>query len=333
MKIYGNILPTAATADKWNLINNSKVFDTVAISGNFMYLPDIDLLIANGCKVFFSKNGEVYKVVLNGKPGAKEPRLTITKSQKGFWRLQAEVSIGAWLFNSNLFLPNEDDLKQFFSDLSDFIFYKIGIRFNVCIERATILDVTRDCYTSESGVLSVLKDLSNIEIPKYNRRPFNDTSVYWENKGKIKNKIFKVYSKQHDFIEKGASIDEIELAKGVLRLEIHYGDSRAVSNLGKSLKLPNYRAGQIMTRQTSERVIDDAMKLLSLDSLLNNQSSSKLETLALNNNSSMPLTLAGHLLFKAEYGAEYYKLPFINLSADTVKKYERECAKTGTLSL
>lgn len=299
-----------------------------------MYLPDVEMLRRNGCKTFSDKHGEVYKVVLNGKPGAKEPRLTITKTQKGFWRMQGEVSIGAWLFNSNIFLPNERDLEIFFDDLSAFIYFKVGIWFDVRLERTTLLDVTRDFeLNSESKVMSVLKDLNYVEIPKYNRRPFNDTSVYWENKGTIKNKIFKVYSKQHDFIDKGASIEEIKLAKGVLRLEVHHGDNRAVANLAKSLKLSKHRAGQIITRKTSEKVINEAMKLIGLDSLLNNQSDSNLETLALNFDKSMPLILAGHLAFKAEFGAEYYKLPFINLTAATVKGYERECAKTGTLSL
>lgn len=300
-----------------------------------MYLPDIQLLIDNGCKVFTSrKDGEAYKIVLNGKPGAKEPRLTITRSQKGFWRLQAEVSIGAWLFESNLLLPDENDLKIFFEDLSNFIFYKIGIRFDVWIERATVLDVTRDFYlNSESRVLSAIKALNYVDIPKYNRRPFNDTSVYWENKGEDKNKIYKVYSKQHDFINKGASIEEIQLAKGVLRLEVHHGDNRAVSNLAKSLNLPKHRAGFLLTRETSETVINGAMKLLSLDALLNNQFNSSLEILANNFDKAMPLTLAGHLAYKEKFGSEYYKLPFINLSAATVKGYERECAKTGTLSL
>lgn len=298
-----------------------------------MYLPNIQTLIDNGCKLFFSKSGEVYKVVLNGQPGAKEPRITITRSIKGFWRLQAEVSIGAWLFGSNIFLPDEKDLEDFFSYLSDFISYKIGIRFDVKLERTTILDVTRDFILTESKVLSVIKDLSNFDIPKYNRRPFNDTSVYWENKGKVKNKVFKIYSKHHDFIDKGVSAEEIDLARGVLRLEIHHGDNRAVSNLAKSLKLPSHRAGQIMTAQTAEKVISETMKLFNLDSVIDNQSDSKLETLANSYNSSMPLTLAGHLLFKQSFGVEYYKVLNLNLKPETVKEYERRCAKTGTLSL
>lgn len=298
-----------------------------------MYLPDIQLLIEKGCRVFKTKDGEPYKVVLNGKPGAKEPRLTITRSQKGFWRLQAEVSIGAWLFNSNLFLPNENDLERFVADLSDFIFYKIGIRFDVRIERTTLLDVTQDFNVGESRVIPTIKGFTNLMIPKYDRRTFNDTSVYFENKGKVKNKIYKIYSKFHERLDNNAKPEELELAKGLIRLEIHHGDNRAVANLAKSLKLPNHKAQYMLTPQTSEAVIERAMKLLNFDLVLNNQFNSNLETLAINFDSSMPLILAGHLAYKEEYGAEYYELPFLNLKKATVKQYERMCAKTGTLSL
>ena len=112
------------------------MFDTIAISKTFFSLPDVALLGRNGCKPVFSKyDGEPYKFVLNGKEGIKEPRLTISKSPKGFWILKAEVSVGAWLFNSNLFLPNENDMKRFFADLSNFVRWKTGVRFDALLER------------------------------------------------------------------------------------------------------------------------------------------------------------------------------------------------------
>jgi hypothetical protein len=311
------------------------VFDTVAITGGFRTLPDIDLLEKNGCKLFFNQNGEVYKIVLNGEIGAKEPRLTITKSRYGFyWRLEAEVSIGAWLFGSNIYLPSENDLPIFLSLLSDFIYFKIGIRLKINECRITILDATRDFkLETKSRVTSIIKELSYLEIPKYDRRPFNDTSVYFENKGKVTNKIYKIYDKQHERIKNGASQEEIALAEGVLRLEIHHGDNRAVSNLAKSLRLPDHNAGTILTKETSESVINDAMKLLGLEQLLNNNSDSKLITLAQNFDKAMPLILAGHSLYKTTFGHNYREELGINLSDDTIKGYERLCVKTGILSL
>lgn len=308
------------------------MFDTVAISRTSARKPDIDLLIKNGCKAFFSKfNGEPCKLVLNGEDGVKEPRLTFSK-WNGFWINKAEVSIGAWMFNSNLFLPNDKDMQEFFPMVSDFVGFKTGVKFDAHLERTTRADITRDFLVGEEKVLSILKQLNSLEIPKYNRRPFNNTGVYLENKGKDKNKKFAVYSKQQDLIDKKASATEIELAKGILRLEVQHKNNRAVSNLAKSLKMPNHNANLILTREVSESVIESAMTLLNLEPLLKD-TDCRLETLARSYDKSMPLTLAGHLAYKAKFGLDYYKLPFINLSEATIRKYERECAKTGTLSL
>lgn len=309
------------------------MFDTVAISRTFARPPDVDLLVRNGCKPFFSKyTGEPYRLVLNGKEGAKEPRLTISKAPTGYWIIKAEVSIGAWLFGSNIFLPNEKDMNNFFPELSDFVRYKTGIRFNAYLERTTRLAVTRDFSIGESRVLSVLKELNNVHIPKYNRKPVNNTGVYFENKGKDKNKKYSIYSKFHDLLSKNANETELELAQGLLRLEVEHKNNRAVANLAKSFKMPNHNANLILTREVSETVIESAMALLNLEPLLRD-TDCRLERLARNFDSAKPLTLAGHLLYKAKFGLDYGKLPFINLSEATIKKYERECAKTGTLSL
>jgi hypothetical protein len=176
------------------------MFDTVAISRTFTRSPDIDLLVKNGSKPFYSKyDGKPYKLVLNGLNGAKEPRLTISKSPKALWIFKAEVSIGSWLFGSNLFLPDEKDIINFYLSLSNFVRYKTGIRFEAHLERTTRLDATRDFQIGESRVLSVLKELNSVDIPKYNRKPVNNTGVYFENQGKSKNKKYSIYSKYHDF--------------------------------------------------------------------------------------------------------------------------------------
>ncbi|MEJ7860003.1 MAG: hypothetical protein WKF90_00055 [Pyrinomonadaceae bacterium] len=309
------------------------MFDTVAISRTFTRSPDIDLLVKNGSKPFFSKyDGEPYKLVLNGKDEAKEPRLTISKSPKGYWIIKAEVSIGAWMFGSNLFLPNENDMKDFFPMLSDFVRFKTGIKFEAHRERVTRADPTRDFLIGEANVLRVLKELNNIEIPKYDRKPINFTGVYFKNRGRVTNKVYSIYSKFHELANKKASQTEIDLAKGLLRFGIEHKDNRAVSNIAKSLKLPNHNANYILTRNISEKILDDAMKLLNLQPILDN-THSQLGKLAEKFDSAKPLTLAGHLLYKREFGNNYGELPFINLSENTIKKYDRECAKAGVLSL
>jgi len=309
------------------------MFDTAAISKTFFRTPNINLLRDNGCQAYISRfTGEPYKLVLNGAENAKEPRLTITKSPKGYWVIKAEVSIGDWMFNSNLFLPNENDMKQFFPMLSDFVRFKTGIKFEAHRERVTRADPTRDFTIGEANVLRVIKELNNIEIPKYDRKPINFTGVYFKNKGQVKNKVYSIYSKHHELANKNASNTEIELAKGLLRFSIEHKNNRAVANIAKSLKLPNHNANQILTRQVSDRLLEDGMQLLNLQPLLDH-THSPLETLGKNFNLSKPLTLAGHLYYKQVFGSNYDELDFINLKPETIKKYDRECAKAGILSL
>ena len=191
------------------------MFDTVAISRSFARTPDLDLLVQNGCEPSYSKyTGALNKLVLNGK---KEPRLTFRKIQ-GFYIIKAEVSIGAWLHGSNIFLPDEKDIEDFLNDISVFVRYKTSINFNAQRERITRLDVTRDFQIGESRVLSVIEELKSLEIKKYQQKPYK-TGVCFQNSGKEKNKQIVIYSKYHKLLSKNADASELEFAEISL-----YGD-------------------------------------------------------------------------------------------------------------
>lgn len=309
------------------------MFDTVSISKTFFRAPDIDLLERNGCKPCFNQyTGEPYKLFLNGEKNAKEPRLTISKSPKELWILKAETSICNWLFGSNTVLPSDADMQEFFLRLSDYVSTKTGIKFESQKERVSRVDFTRDFQLEESKVLTVLAELKNFRLPKYQTRPCNDTTVYFESCGKKLTKRYKVYSKSHEVGSKESSEAEMNLSRGVLRLEIEHRTNKAVYNLAKSLKLPNHNANNILTRATSEKVIEKTIKMLNLEVLLK-KSRSHIEMLARSFDSLTALKYAGHLLYKAEYGSEYGKLPFISISEDTIRKYDKACAKAGILSL
>lgn len=258
--------------------------------------------------------------------------MTISESPKAFWIIKAEVSIPDWLHGSNLFLPDENDMKVFFNRLSQFVGDNTGIRFNADSERVTRVDITRDFQTGEAKVMSKIAALKQIRLAKYDWRPINDTGIYYVNRGKKKNKKYSVYSKYHDLTDKNRSIEELELAKGILRLEIQHKENTAVSNLAKSLKYPNHNANYILTRETSEKVIQKAMKLFPFESMPESQNSSN-ENLFNSYDSLTAYRLTGHLYLKSIYGVNYSELPFIKVSERTVKKYDKECVKADVLSL
>jgi hypothetical protein len=310
------------------------MFDSNAISKTMARLPDIDLLTKKGCKPVFSQTtGEPYKLVLNPPKNSHEPRITISKNPyKELWIIKPEVSIPAWLYGSNLYLPDESDIETYLSMLSDYVGDNIGVKFDARIERVTRVDVTRDIQVGEDRVLPIIAEINKMRIPKYDWRPFNDTTASFDNKGKVKNKRYSNYSKFHEVAARNGSPDELEMAKGLLRMEVQHKNNAAVYNLAKSLKYPNHNAQTILTRETSEKVINQAMKLFKIEQFLENENSS-IENLFNTYDSLTAFRLTGHLYLKSIYGAEYGKLPFINVKERTIKEYEKLCVKAGSLSI
>jgi hypothetical protein len=310
------------------------MFDTNAISKSSARQPDIDLLIKRGCKPLYSQTtGEPYKLVLNQPKNSHEPRITISKNHyKELWIFKSEVSVPAWLHGSNLYLPDESDIERYFSMLTDYVGDNIGVRFNARIERVTRIDVTRDIQTGEGRVLPIIAEINKMRIPKYDWRPFNDTTASFHNKGKVKNKRYDFYSKFHEVAAKHGSLTEIEMSKDLLRIEVPHKNNVAVYNLAKSLKYPNHNAQTILTRETHERVINQTMKLFNIERFLESENSS-VENLFNAYDSLTAFRLTGHLYLKSQYGADYGELPFINVTKRTIKEYERLCVKAGSLSI
>ena len=307
------------------------MFDTVALSKSLLGIPATDFLLDRGAVPGYSPHtSELNKWKVNSNLGSKEPRITFSK-RSNKWTLRAEVSIGEWLYDSNLHLPDEADLKVFFEWLSIYIETKTGIKFDTGSERVVKAHITRDFYLTEDKVLSALSKIREIRISRYITHPFGETTVYFDSKGKKKNKRITLYSKLHQLESINASTSEIEKAKRILRLEIEH-EYKAVYNLSKSLNYPYHSAEYILTKKTSDKVIEDTIGLLNLDKLLEDDECD-LKKLALRYDTTKCQTLIGHLVFKKQYGADYWKLPFITLTKATIKKYDRECAKTGITSL
>lgn len=309
------------------------MFDTAAHSITKPTPPKEDIIFDNGGTVRISAFDEKpYKYLINGKRGSKEPRITITRNGEGFWIVKAEVSIGEWLFGSNLYLPEEKDLPEYYENLSNFVLFKTGYQFDAYQSRVTRLDVTKDFEVGEAKVCGIIKALAKLTIPRYDRKLINDSTVEFQNKGKKKNKKYSIYNKHQKLLDDRADEKLLELSKGLLRLEIQHKENRAVSNLAKSLKLPYHYTHSLFTKDVADIVIKKAMNVLSFEEFLNDEDSA-LEKLAKNYESSMPLLLAGHLHFKAKYGIDYHQLSFMNLKPATIKSYERKCKKIGCSSL
>ncbi len=306
------------------------MIDTFQISKTFVRPPGESELYENGWIPLRDKRtGEPTALCLNSAKG--EPRLTLSRTRNDYWIIRAEVSTGSWLHGSNLHLPDEDELHHGLDLLSEFVESKSGVSFDAHTERVTRVDFTRDFQVGESAVIPIIGRFGKLQVPRYKRVCFDDTSVYFKNAGKQRTKEFLIYSKYHERLTNGKSLPEQEKAKGLIRLENSFRKS-GVARLAESLKLKSHHANYILTKETSEKVIQRAMELLHFGSL-STADGANVERLFEARDSASAFNLVGYLYMKDKYGDDLAKQPFIEISSKTLKRYSDNCRKTGVLSL
>lgn len=308
------------------------MIDTFQISKTFVRSPNLDDLEINGWKPLRDqRTGERRGVYLNAPKNERQPRLTLARNRNALWNIRAEVSIGSWLFNSNLHLPVEAELFESLGKLSEYVETKSGIVFDARTERVTRVDFTRDFKVEEVTVIPVIAKFSDLDMPRYNRLCYDETSVYFKNSGKAQTKQFLIYSKYHERLAKSKNVSEQESAKGLIRLEISFR-KKGVNALAKQLKLKNHHANYILTKETSERVMQAAMKKLNFASFLNHKTPT-LKELFDSCGSAAALNRIGFLFMCGKFGKDFAKLTYVNLSPKTLKRYGDDCNKIGLSSL
>lgn len=306
------------------------MIDTFQISKTFARPPNQSELESNGWKPLRDKlTGEPTALCLNSASG--EPRLTLSRNRNEWWIIRAEVSIGRWLHGSNLHLLNANELHHGLDLLSEYVESRSDISFDAHTERVTRVDFTRDFQVGENAVIPIIAKFGKLQLPRYKRICFDDSSVYFKNAGKQRTKDFLIYSKYHERLANGKDLAEIEAAKGLIRLEVSFRKN-GVARLAKSLKLKNHHANRILTKETSEKVIQRTMKQLHFNSLLTAESPSIKKVFDLYG-TTMPYSLFGFLYLVEKLGEDLTKLPFINTSPKTLKRYLTDCRKAGVLSL
>ncbi len=313
------------------------MLDTFQISKTFARPPSQSELIEIGWKTIRDKqNGEAATLCFNARKNQNKPRLTLSQDRNDWWNIRAEVSLGSWLYGSNLHLPNQDELNHGLNLLNEYVKSKSGIFIDAHAARVSKVDFTRDFQVGENNVIAIIGKFAKLSVPRFKRVCYEDNSVYFKNsleKGKL-TKQFKIYSKYHERLKNSRNKSEQERAKGILRLEILH-QKNAVNRLARSLKLPNHHANHILTKQTSETVIQKAMKQLHFDSLLTAENFD-IEKLFELFDSASAFTLIGflYLLYlRDKCGDDLAKQSFIDISPRTLKRYSDNCSKAGVLSL
>jgi hypothetical protein len=306
------------------------MIDTFQIANAYARPPDFEFLESNGWEPLWNRKGEFTAFCFNSPRDELKPRLTVSQNPNNGWIVRAEVSPGGWLHNSNLYLPDENELSLVLDELSAYVEDKIGCRFDTRLGRVSRVDFTRDFQVGENALLPIIAKFGKVKLPRYRRVCFDETTVNFKNAGRKRTKEYLIYSKHHERSAKSEDECEREAAKGLLRFEVSFRKN-GVNALVGELKLNSNQAKNVLTKETSERVIEKAMARLHFDSLLTAESPN-IERLFESLGASA-FSHIGFLYARDLYGDDLAKLPFIKVSAKTLKRYQDNCGKAGILSI
>lgn len=302
------------------------MLDTIAVK---KFLPPSSDILARRDIWNPPKRGNFYRFVCNQELDTGLPRLTLSRSKDSKLHLRAEVSIPRWIKGSNSILPNEEEVRLGLERLSEFVADTAGERFAISDMLVTRVDFTKDFNIAEDEIVSAVRSLSDVFIGRYNRTKVNDSTMYFNSKGRTLNRRIAVYGKHREVMSRNGSENDLERTKGVLRLEISYRTTTAVNGLVRDMRLTDRSANQVFTRKVAEEVFQDAIGRLGLKRLLRAGEHSVLKKLEKLYPPSRVMRLIGFLEYVRTYGHDFYKLPSIRYGRTTYCEAVKDCKRAG----
>lgn len=309
------------------------MFDTVALSQP-TYSPPKNIPAAARRRSSIRKNsaGNVYQVIVSPESGSAQPHIVIKRGYGNVWRTRVEVSIGRQLFGSNLYLPTSSDIPRFLQNVSDYVTEQTGQPF--VAQQATVvrLDVTKHYNVDPNMVLDIIDQYRHCRLPRYNTILINGETVNFDVKGKKLSKRIIIYSKFHELSSVNAPSELLELAKGVLRVEVQHKVNQSVAYLQESLDLPDHKATTILTDRVYNSVIEKMELQLNISEAIL-PTGPDIDRLYLTLGPTKAANVVSHLALTKIKGRGYFNDALYGVSARAARERYKMAAKGGVSSL
>lgn len=281
----------------------------------------------------------IWKLIKNSVPprfecnalfGTGLPRVTLTRSPDSMQHLRAEVSLPRWIKGSNSFLLTETEIWGGLEQLSKFVFDLTGEPFATSDMFVARVDFTKDLPVGENKIAPIIRRLTSTSISRTLRTTVDDTTIYFNSKGRSLNKRIAFYGKYREVLSREHSKAELEKALGVIRLEISYRRTPAVKTLVKKQDLTIRTAERIFRQDVADRVFREYIELLNLEQVMDHRTSI-LEKLEKYHSPLQAMKLLGFLQYLTEYGLDFYRLPFLQFGRTTYWRALKDCKRAGVL--
>jgi len=310
------------------------MIDTIKIGHSYHRKPNFDDLQFRGWRKEFRSTGEFKSWIYKEK--GEFPYLSIFTAQDGKVYLSARISLPAFLFGSNVRLPNQEEIEQGLIKLSNYVMEKSGIEFDAQTAIVWEAHFTKDFFVGEYEIKQVISRLSAMNIPRFDKGRYSETTLYFHSKGKgkaeNKPKTICIYDKREECLNKSASTTDIQQSKGILRLELRYKKTNAVKRLVKKLSLANREAQTIFTGNVSSAVLVPIEQQIL--TLLRNTNEQDLIVLLTNKCEQKRIPkLIQFLYYLDKFGTNFYKIKTLRFSKSVYYGCQKDLRMIGIYSL
>jgi hypothetical protein len=198
-----------------------RFLDTVALNHTYLALPPVEEFLSKEWrKNPVAPPGKLAKYVLRVPKKSGLPRLTLSQTPDYKWHLSVEVSLAAWIRDSNIVLANMEEITDCLIKLTEYVQQKSGLEFDAFTAKVSRMDIAGDIFVGPENIGRIMRTLSNTKLNGFDRTTKNDETVYFENVGKLKNFIVLVYDKYKQSVRTYPESSDLDLAHGILRCEV-----------------------------------------------------------------------------------------------------------------
>ncbi|HEX8141413.1 MAG TPA: phage/plasmid replication protein [Pyrinomonadaceae bacterium] len=229
--------------------------------------------------------------------------LTVIKSDFGYCGINIELSLAKYHDNSGLGVQTDDDIDSVFYEIDFIIRQLVGVKFDSRTAKVSRLDVNADFPVGEDMLYSYLNSISRPNS-RYTPATFGDTTRQFHNKSR-KLIVYGKYEEVKKQVKKGrATVDDLEAAKGILRLEVSLRKAPLI-RLAKKLNL-SAEASKLINLSVGNHIISEGLHHLRLD--MTKISNDKLYRLMSENFGTDAPLMLGIIQYREAFGDDFWKV-------------------------
>ena len=286
---------------------NTLHIDTIKISHAYRPydLPPPDKLGDKGFELNWKRRNKSNNIMTaHLKPNKFIPyHLTVIKSERGYCGVNIELSLAKFLDSSGLGIQTDVDIEYVFDEIEFIIQGLVGAKFNPRTAKVSRLDVNADFPVGEDRIHSYINALSRPNA-RFTPADFGDTTKQFFNKSR-KLLVYGKYEEIKNQVKKRrATVDDLEAARGLLRVEISLRKT-PIDRLSKKLNV-SAEASQLVNLSVASYIVSEGLHQLRLD--MPRTSSDKLYRLMSEHFGQAAPLMLGIVQYRAVYGDDFWKV-------------------------